>query len=108
MVEISVSDIIERLGDLNVYSPGLAARRPDETHLPENPAGWLCMKLEHAFANVENSEHYGREDAFRELEEWLVVSSRYYLSRLAEADNPWCFTFPKRPQCTHKAVFTQQ
>lgn len=108
MVEINVNDIIERLSDLNEYSPGLAACRPEETHLPENPAGWFCTRLQQAFAVVENSEHYGREQAFRDLEELLVESSRYYMSRLTEADNPWCFTFPKRPQCTHAPVFTQQ
>lgn len=108
MVEINVNEIIERLGDLNAYSPGLAARRLDETHLPENPAGWFCTRLQQAFAVVENSEHYGREQAFRDLEELLVESSRYYMSRLAEADNPWVFRFPKRPQYTHPPVFTQQ
>lgn len=108
MVEIDVRDIVERLKDLHVYSPGLAARRPNEKHLPEDPALALCIRLEYAFDRVESAELADRAEAFRELEKWLEHSYRYYMSRLTEADNPWSFRFPRMPQCTHAAVFTQQ
>lgn len=108
MVEIDVRDIVERLQDLHVYSPGLAARRPDEKHLPEDPALALCIRLEYAFDWVESAELAERAVAFEELEGWLEKSYRYYMSRLIEADNPWSFRFPRMPQCTHAAVFTQQ
>ncbi|MDQ2823556.1 MAG: siphovirus ReqiPepy6 Gp37-like family protein [Pseudomonadota bacterium] len=108
MIELEVEDIVERLADLHAYSPGLAARRPDELHLPEDPAPWLSIRLQYAFDQVASAEPDEREDAFSELERWLVKSYRYYMCRLAEADNPWQFRFPKRPQCTHPTVFTQQ
>lgn len=108
MAELDVVDIVERLADLHAYSPTLAARRPDELHLPEDPAPWLSIRLQYAFDQVASADPDERADAFDELERWLVKSYRYYMCRLAEADNPWCFSFPKRPQYTHKGVSTRQ
>jgi hypothetical protein len=108
MIELNVEDIVERLADLHAYSPGLAARRPDEEDLPEDPAPWLSIRVQYAFDQVASAEPGERAAAFDKLEGLLVQSYRYYMSRLSEADNP-CISFSQASavhaqRCPHFAV----
>jgi hypothetical protein len=108
MLELDVNQIIERLTELQAYSPVLARRTEHEKHLPENPAPWFVMKIERAFSRCENASVAERADAFQELEEWLRKSHRYFLERLISSGIPWVFRFPKSMSCTHAPVYTHQ
>lgn len=101
MVELDVNDIITRLADLRMYSPILAQRMPHEEELPEDAAPFLIERIEKAYARCEAATVANKADAHEELSIWLIRSSRYYLTRLIQADNPWCFRFPKSEMHTH-------
>jgi hypothetical protein len=95
MVELDLNDIVTRLMDLRMYSPQLARRMDHEDGLPEDAAPFLVERIDEAFARCEAATASHKADAHEELALWLVMSYRYYLTRLAKAENPWCFRFPK-------------
>jgi hypothetical protein len=95
MRALDVGDIVERLLDLRTYSPELAQRMAHEKELPEDAVPYLIERIEASFAACENVTAEDKENAFTELTAWLIISYQFYLMRLARADNPWVFTFPK-------------
>lgn len=94
MVELDIEDILKRLRDLHSYSTELSRRLEHEVELPEYPALFLANKIEEACRGVETAAPAEQPAARAELCRWLVRSYRYYIARLALADNPWCFRFP--------------
>lgn len=94
MIELDIEDILRRLKDLHLYSFELERRLEHEVELPEYPALFLANKIEDACRQLENATPAEQPDACTELSKWLLKSYRYYVARLALADNPWCFRFP--------------
>jgi hypothetical protein len=101
MVELNLNDIITRLRDLKNYSPQLARRMEHEDGLAEDAAAFLINKIESAILYCENATTAEEADAHEELTLWLSRSYQYYLQRLATADHPWIFRFPKSEELTH-------
>ena len=102
MRPIDIGDIGEKLLDLHAYSPELAQRMAHETDLPDDAVPFLIDRIEASFAACENVTAEDKPRAFSELTAWLIFSYQFYLMRLAHADSPWMFTFPKHePQKHH-------
>lgn len=100
MVELDVADVVGRLNDLRFYSPILARRLEHEDELPDDAATFLIEQIETAYRRAETATVLSKADAYQELGEWLTRSYRYYVARLALADNPWQFRFPRASSYT--------
>ena len=94
-MEINVSDVIERLHDLQMYSPTLARKLDHEDQLPEEAIAYLINRVEAAYDRAQKATVMNKGEAYVELGEWLTLSYRAYASRLLLADVPWAFRFPK-------------
>jgi hypothetical protein len=94
MTQINVTDILGRLNDLRIYSPTLSRKLPHEDQLPDDAAPFLINKIEVCFDAAIKSDKRTEADAYSELKLWITLSYRYYITRLALADEPWAFRFP--------------
>lgn len=101
MVELNVSDIIERLRDLACYSPSLAMKMEHEEELPDEAVPFLIERLESTYLACEKATPANRIALAEELYFWLSKSYKFYLMRLARAENPWIFRFPKAGPQVH-------
>ena len=105
MRALDLDHIIARLKDLGAYSPLLSKRMNHEVELPEDAdaVSFLIERIETSFLRCEAATAADSADALEELSGWLVRSYQYYLTRLAmaEADNVWCFGFPKTTRHAH-------
>jgi hypothetical protein len=110
MVELDLEDIAQRLRALQEYSPVLAERTENETHLPAGrTAEILADVIEDAVERCGQAAMTGEMgDEMVKLGQILDTTYRYYLARLAAAGMSWSFKFPEPVQCTHKAVHAWQ